>query len=258
MRQLKAPDSSYLVRAVLRVTDIFDVLSQSSDGVSLADVAKATDLPKSSAFRYLATLESRHYVEKDLETGNYRVGRALLPTRGRQLELLATRAHPVMAELRDRFGETVNLGVLDGDRISYIEILESPKSMRLAARPGDRHPIHSTALGKAIAATLPSSVVTAILADEGMPQLTTRTITDPELYLKELDQVRDLGYALDDRENEEDGRCVATSLPGVGLPAAISISAPESRLAMREVKEVAAALAGAAWEISRDARRDYA
>jgi IclR family acetate operon transcriptional repressor len=235
--------------------DVFDALAASPDGVSLGEVANVTELPKSSAFRYLTTLESRHYVEKDPETGNYRMGRALLPTRGRQLDLLATRARPVMGRLRNRFGETVNLGVLDGDRISYIEILESPKSMRLAARPGDRHPIHSTALGKAIAATLPSSVVAAILEGEGMPQLTPRTITDPELYIKELEQVRDLGYALDDRENEEDGRCIATSLQGVGLPAAISISAPASRLAMEEVNQVAAALAEAAGEISRDSGR---
>jgi len=257
VRQDTASESPYLVRAVLRVMDIFDVLTASPDGVSLGEVARATDLPKSSAFRYLATLESRNYVEKDRETGNYRVGRALLPTRGRQLELLATRARPVMAELRDRFGETVNLGVLDGDRISYIEIIESPKSMRLAARPGDRHPIHSTALGKAVAATLPTSVVTAILDGEGMPQLTARTITDPEHYLEELAEIRDRGFALDDRENEEDGRCVATALPGLGLPAAISLSAPASRLAMEDVAQVARALGEAAWKISRDTRRDH-
>lgn len=257
MRQDTGIESPYMVRAALRVMDIFDVLADNADGVSLGDVARATGLPKSSAFRYLATLESRHYVEKDRENGNYRLGRALLPTQGRQLELLATRARPVMAELRDRFGETVNLGVLDGDRISYIEILESPKSMRLAARRGDRHPIHSTALGKAVAATLPTGVVASILEGEGMPQLTPRTVSDPDRYLEELEEIRDRGFALDDRENEEDGRCVATAVPGVGLPAAISISAPASRLAMEDVAEVARALGEAAWEISRDTRRDH-
>lgn len=242
VRQDTATESTYFVRAVQRVMDIFDVLGNNPDGVSLADVAEATDLPKSSAFRYLTTLESRNYVEKDRETGNYRIGRSLLPTRGRQLEMLGERAGPVMEELRDRFGETVNLGVLDGDRISYIEILESPKRMRLAARRGDRHPIHSTALGKAIAATLPEAVVTSILVGEGMPQLTPRTITEVDRFLVELEEIRQRGYALDDRENEEDGRCIAAALPGADLPAAISISAPASRLAMEEVEEVAAAL----------------
>lgn len=246
------------MRAAQRVMDIFDVLAVSPDGVSLADVAEATNMPKSSAFRYLATLESRNYVEKDRDSGNYRIGRALLPTRGRQLELIAARAHPAMRELRDEFGETVNLGVLDGDRISYLEILESPKSMRLAARRGDRDPIHSTALGKAIAATLPEPVVTSILVGEGMPQLTSHTITDVDRYLDELNGVRERGYALDDRENEEDGRCIAIALHGVELPAAISISAPASRLSIDDVDKVASALAEAAGRVSRDTRRDNA
>lgn len=257
MRQDTSTESTYFVRAAQRVMDIFDVLTTSGDGASLADVAEATKLPKSSAFRYLTTLESRNYVEKDRDSGNYRIGRALLPTRGRQLELLAARAHPAMRELRDRFEETVNLGVLDGDRISYLEILESPKSMRLAARRGDRDPIHSTALGKAIAATLPEGTVTSILTGEGMPQLTSRTITDVDRYLLELIEVRERGYALDDRENEEDGRCIAIALH-VELPAAISISAPASRLPLDDVEEVAGALTEAAARVSRETRRDDA
>jgi IclR family transcriptional regulator, acetate operon repressor len=258
VRQDPGSESSYNVRAVQRVMDILDVLTQRPDGVSLGDVAAATDLPKSSVFRYLTTLESRNYVEKDRESGDYRMRRAFLSAPGRQLELLAARAHPVMDELRKRFGETVNLGVLDGDRISYIEILESPKSMRLAARRGDRHPIHSTALGKAVAATLPFTIVTNILDSEGMPQMTPRTITSVDAYLAELEQIRARGYAIDDRENEDDGRCVAIALPGVEFPAALSISAPASRLSMEEVDEVAAALTEAAWRISRDTRREHA
>lgn len=255
MRQDAATENSYFVRAVQRVMDIFDVLADNPEGVSLADVAQATDLPKSSAFRYLTTLESRNYVEKDRESGNYRVGRSLLPTRGRQLEILAAQARPVMEELRDRFGETVNLGVLDGDRIAYIEILESPKHMRLAARRGDRHPIHSTALGKAIAAILPKEVVLSILEDEGMPQLTPRTITDVDLYLKELEEIRHRGYAVDDRENEEDGRCVATAVTGMHVSAAMSISAPASRLPMENIGEVAAALTEAVRRVFPETRR---
>lgn len=250
MRQSESTESTYSVRAVQRVMDIFDVLQQSRDGVTLAAVAEAADLPKSSAFRYLATLESRHYVHRDEETGTYRLGMAFLSTLGRQLEMLAARAAPVMRELRDRFEETINLGVFEGDRVSYLEIVESPKSMRLAARKGDRHPIHSTALGKAIASTLPEEPVRAILAGEGMPQLTPRTITDVAGYFAELEEVRRRGYALDDRENEEDGRCVAVVIPGSEPPAAISLSAPASRLTMDEVQVVASALEDAARRIS--------
>jgi IclR family acetate operon transcriptional repressor len=149
---------------------------------------------------------------------------------------------PYLQRLRDHFQETINLGVLSGHRVTYLEILESPKSMRLAARRGDRDHVHSTVLGKAFAAHLPQDQVLTILAAEGMPKLTPRTITDPDAHLEELRAVRERGYALDDRENEEEGRCLGVPILGYSLPAAISLSAPQSRFALDHVDNVAAEL----------------
>jgi IclR family acetate operon transcriptional repressor len=234
--------SSYSIRAVHRVCDILDLLQQSPDGVALPDVASVTRLPKSSAFRYLATLEQRRYVEREPASGSYRAGSALLPLRAHEPELLARRARPHMERLRDRLEETVNLGMLEGNRVIYLEIVESHRAMRLAARRGDRDPIHSTALGKAIAAWMPEERVRAILGVAGLPRLTQRTITDLRSYLAELAQVRERGYAVDNGEHEIDGRCVAVPVADGNLPAAISLSAPASRFAMNQVEEVAATL----------------
>lgn len=242
----------YAVRAVLRVLDILDVLQSSRDGVTLSALAEAVDLPKSSMFRYLSTLEARGYVERDPLTGNYRFGRDLLPSHTRHLEMLATRARPLLERLRDRFGETINLGVLDGNRVTYLEIMESPRAMRFAARKGDRDPVHSTALGKAIASCLADRQVRAILATEGMRRLTSRTITDPARFLRELGVVRERGYAVDNGENEEDGRCVAVTIPGSGVAAAISLSAPAARFSFTGIEEVAAALREVAERLSRE------
>jgi IclR family acetate operon transcriptional repressor len=240
------PERSYAVRAVDRVCSVLNLLQESSEGVSLMDVAAATGLPKASAFRYLWTLESHRYVERDPVTGLYRFGLAFLPLQARQLGLLRQRALPHMEKLRDEYGETVNLGLLDGNRVIYLEIVESLKSVRLAARPGDRDALHSTALGKAIASSLPAKRVRAILAAERMPAATSKTITDPEIYLRELEAVRRDGYALDNGENEPDGRCVAVPITSLGLPAALSLSAPAARLPLRRVGDVAGALARAA------------
>ncbi len=234
--------SSYSIRAVHRVCDILDLLQQSTGGVALPDVARVTRLPRSSAFRYLTTLEQRRYVERDPLTGNYRAGSALLPLRAHEPELLARRARPHMEQLRDKLQETVNLGMLEGDRVIYLEIVESRRAMRLAARRGNRDPVHATALGKAIAARIPEERVRAILGTAGMARLTERTITDPQSYLAELARVRERGYAVDDGENEIDGRCVAVPLDGGNLPAAISLSAPASRLAPSQVETTAEAL----------------
>jgi IclR family transcriptional regulator, acetate operon repressor len=234
--------SSYSIRAVHRVCDILDLLQRSPDGAALPDLAVVISLPKSSAFRYLATLEQRRYVERDPVTGAYRAGSALLPLRAHEPELLARRMRPHMEQLRDKLEETVNLGMLEGERVIYLEIVESHRAMRLAARRGDRDPIHSSALGKAIAAWMPAERVRAILASGGMPPMTGRTLTDPEAYLAQLELVRERGYAVDDGEHDADGRCVAVPVAVGNLPAALSVSAPASRLGASQVEQVARAL----------------
>lgn len=239
----------YSIRSVQRVCDILDLLQESASDVSLVRIAEATDLPKSSAFRYLANLDARGYVEQNPETGDYRIGLGLLPLQTRQFDLLARRAQPYLERLRDEFEETINLGLLDGTRVIYLAIIESPKAMRLAARPRDRDFIHSTALGKAIASRLPEERVCTILDVEGLPRLTERTITDPDAYLDELKAVRERGYAVDIGENEPDGHCVAVPIRGSRLPLALSLSAPAVRLPTDGAPHVAAALTRVAAEL---------
>jgi IclR family transcriptional regulator, acetate operon repressor len=241
----------YTIRAAERVVDILDLLHRAPEGVTLAEVAASTAMPKSSAFRYLSTLEARGFVERDGSVGNYHLGVTLVPPRTPQLERLAAQARPVLAHLRDKLGETVNLGILDGARVAYLAIVESRRGMRFAARAGDREPMHSTALGKAIASLLDEERVRAILAAEGMPQRTARTITDPDLFIKEMDEVRRTGFAIDRRENEEDGCCVAVPVAGIRVAAAISLSAPAVRLSEEQAERAAPALRRAALRLSR-------
>jgi IclR family acetate operon transcriptional repressor len=247
----KRGDGAYTIRAVDRVCDILDLLLGDMDGVSLGQVADVTELPKSSAFRYLATLEARRFVERD-DDGNYQLGLAFLPFQSRQLELLTQRARPRLEQVRDKFEETVNLGMLDGHRVTYLDIVESLRSVRLAARPGDRDWIHSTALGKAIAAHLPVERVHDILAAEGMPRLTSSTITYPQAYMSELAEVRARGWAVDNCENEPDGRCVAVALVGSRLPLAVSVSAPAGRMPADRIEEIAAVLTDVAAQLTED------
>lgn len=248
-----AEERDYSVRAVERVCSILNLLQESIDGVSLIDVAQITDLPKSSAFRYLWTLEAHRYVERDPESGRYRLGLGFLGMQSRQLEVLRQRARAWLEKLRDELEETVNLGILDGDSVIYLDIVESRRGVRLAARRGHRDPIHSTALGKAIAAYLPQERVRDILHHAGMPRRTANTITDPDDYVAELARVRRNGHAVDNGENEIDGRCVAVALSGTRLPAALSLSAPAARFPLQDVESVAETLRKVAEQITTDA-----
>lgn len=243
--------NEYPIRAVDRVCDILDLLQEHADGVILTKIAAHTKMPKSSTFRYLAALEARQYVDRDEATGLYQLGLAFRPAQARDVEKFLELIRPDLEDLRRRSGETVNIGLLDGTKVEHIEVLESPNIMRLAARIGERAQIHVTALGKAIAAQLPVSRVLSILDSEGMPRINDRTITSKEDYLAELEKVREQGYALDDQEAQEDGRCVAVAIQDVGLPVAVSISAPAHRLRSEDVATEVARLKKTARAISR-------
>jgi IclR family acetate operon transcriptional repressor len=249
----ETPDQvGYSIRAVKRVCDLLDLLQREPGGASLARAAEVTNVPKSSAFRYLVTLEERRYVERDPVTGDYRLGLALLPMQTRQLDVLTRRARPYLDRLQAEFGETTNLGLLDGNRVVYLDIVESPHAMRLVASRGDRDALHSTALGKALAAKLPVDQVRSILRDEGMPRHTQRTLTTQREYLAQLDLVRKQGYAIDDEENEVGARCVGVALPSENLPLAISVAGPAARLTSARVPEIAERLQTAAHDLAAE------
>jgi IclR family acetate operon transcriptional repressor len=247
---LPVPDNRYSVRAVERVVDILEVLHEARDGATLGAVADATAMPKSSVFRYLSTLEARGYVERGPDGGTFRLGMAFRSAHTRQVDGLAARARPILERLRDRYEETLNLGVLERTRVMYLEIVESRRGTRFATRKGDREALHSCALGKAIAGQLEESRLRAILGAEGMPQRTARTITDPDVFVKTVEKVRRDGYAIDDRENEEDGRCVAVPVQGLWVPVAISLSAPAARFSEADAARAARPLQEAARRLS--------
>lgn len=238
-------------RSIRRTCLILRLVGQSSElGVGLQAIAEASQLPKSSAHRYLLVLEREGFIARDPVSQRYKLGLSFLALHTRQADWLVERARPLLEKLRDRWNESVNLGMLVGDFVIYLDIVESARTVRLAARRGDRDNIHCTALGKAIAATLPNERVLAILKATEMPRKTERTITDPKDLLAELAKVRSNGYAVDDRENEEDGRCVAVFVPGLGAPIAISVSGVASRFPMTRVAEVARSLMRVATELS--------
>lgn len=244
--------NAYPIRAVERVCDILDLLQRSREGVSLPDVAAVTSLPKSSAFRYLSALEGRGYVERDEQSALYRVGLAFQPQNTRQLEAFLAYASGPLRRLRDDTGETTNLGTLDGPLVVHSLVFESSQMMRLAARVGDRAPIHSTAMGKAMAAELPEDRVLRMLKAIEMTAYTNTTITTPEAYMTALEVVRQQGYAIDELENQADGRCVAVALQGMPFPCGISVSAPARRLTRDKVPGVAKQLRRVGLKLVRD------
>jgi IclR family acetate operon transcriptional repressor len=242
---------TYAVRAVERTLDILDVLAQSRDAMTSAAIAESVGVPRSTAFRYLSVLEARHYITR-VDDVRFRLGPAFLAFGRPVMDSLAATARPFLERLRDRYGETMNLGVLAGTRVLYGVVLESSRAVRLSARQGDLDFIHSSALGKAIAAHLSEDEVRAILASEGLPRLTAHTIVSVDAYLRELDGVRAQGYATDQSESEEGASCVAVAIQTTSTPSrtAISLSCPSARFDAELLDQLVGDLSKAANDIA--------
>ncbi len=228
----------YAVDVVDRAVDVLELLRDVGRPLSLQEISVRLEMVKSSTFRLLCTLERRGYVERLDGSGRYYLG---VQWRSFQQgfpahQPLTEVAVPYMRRLLEQFGETINLGVLREGEVLYLEMLESPHSFRMAAKVGSRSPVHSTALGKAIAAYLPADEVDALIS-RGLPPLTPRTITSPAAWKRELSRTKARGYAEDNGETELDASCLGAPIFGAGgqVIAAISLSGPASRVRAMKV-----------------------
>lgn len=248
-------EAAYPIRAVGRVCDVLDALNNAPDGASLTLVAEQTGLPKSSALRYLTTLEARKYVERDTDNGRYRIGLALRPDPKRYLDAIREAVRPQLAVLGERFGETVSLHVLDHSEVTVVEVAESAHPIRLVLNTGERSPLHTTAAGKAIATQLSEHRLCEILDQSGMPPRTEKSITAAEEFLNDVRQATKRGYGSEDSENYVGARAISVPLIDLPLLAAISLSGPSTRFTSKEATSVAVAFKKSVAEIASQLRR---
>ncbi|MGI5466995.1 IclR family transcriptional regulator [Streptomyces sp. CA-132043] len=221
--------------------------------VGVADLARAMELPKSTAQRTLTTLRAAGWIRPAAGTPTRWVltTKALLVGRRAAGELgLRDVAVPVMEELRRRTDETVHLAVPEGERIILIERLETSQPVRIILPLGQNLPAHASANGKAVLAARSDDAVERYLA-EGLAGYTGTTITDPARLRAEIEGIRRQGYATNGGEWRADVSAVAAAVRNdAGVPvASISVNVPTSRMAATSEKELGALVAAAAKEV---------
>src|SRR3974390_3107266 len=233
----------YKLEGLDRVVAIMDILGQSDDCMSLAEICKRMELRKSTAHRSLIALERTGLIER--APGNrYRLGLKLYDMGNRAVEQvdLRSRANPYLRRLALRVGETVHLGVLLRTRLVYLDKVE-PINRRVcvSSRTGTSNPVYSTSMGKAILAHPEPEEVSKIISEIQFTSFTSKTISTREELMGALDRVRRRGYAIDDEEMEIGTRCVgAPILDAEGRPvAAVSVSGSASRFAAHCVPGIA-------------------
>ena len=241
--------------AVERALAILEAVAQRSAGMTNSEISRKLEIPKSSASYILRTLEQRGYLRRERGTGKYVVGLKVLSL-GRGVQAgsdIKGAALPVMRQMVERSELTAHLAVLDHGEAVYIEKVESPGFIKMDTWIGRRMMIHSTSVGKALVAHLSASEVEAIVKEHDLKKRTPKTITVHSKFLRDLERVRERGYAIDDEENNLGARCVAAPVfDSFGrVVAAVGLSGATNQVDKARLPKIVEMVKEAARKISR-------
>lgn len=239
------------VQSVERAFGLLETLADAGGALGVSQLAQEAGLPLPTIHRLVRTLVDLGYVRQDASR-RYALAPRLIRLGEASSHLLGVWARPHLARLAAELGESANLAMLDGDEVVYVAQAESRQSMRMFTDVGRRVLPHCTAVGKALLAEMPAGAVREILGRTGMPRHTDTTITDPDVFARELAIAADRGYALDEGEQEIGVRCVAVSVPGAPARLAISVSGPQGRMSDALVERAVPMLHAAGSELSAD------
>jgi IclR family acetate operon transcriptional repressor len=217
------------VQSIERAFAVLELIAGNGGSMTLSRLATESGLPPPTLHRLARTLVDLGYLRQEASR-RYLLGpRLFLLTEGSSSMLNAV-VLPHLTHLVAEIGETANLAMLDGDQVAYVAQVPGRHSMRMFTEVGRRVHPHCTAVGKALLARSTDDEVRALLGRTGLPRHTAHTFTEPDEFLTELGRVRDLGYAVDEGEQEVGVRCVAVAVPGSTLRLAMSVSGPAPRM----------------------------
>ena len=229
----KVPERSGGVQSVKRAATILRMFGQDSPELGVSEVGRRLHLHKSTASRLLATLESEGFVERVPDSEKYRLGLELLRLAGQTPRFSDMRsiALPLLRELAERSGETVNLAVPDDDAVVNIEQVSGPYMVGGTNWIGRRTPLHCVANGKILLACRSRVDIERVLAAP-LERYTARTLTGKAALRADLARARAMGYAVALGEIEEGLHAVAAAIrdaQGRAI-AAVSVSGPAYRM----------------------------
>ena len=248
------PKDRYLINSILRSSNILRFLAEVKAHIKISELAHELRLDRSTTYRILLSLEKCGLVEKDKETGEYSLGLFAFEIGNAYLNRidLPKVSKPIMTDLALTVQETVHLAVLSGTEIVYVDKVDSPRPLGIMSKIGQRAPLHCTALGKVLLAFQHEDELKRIIHQLKLVPLTSNTIIAKKRLMEELRAIKRQGYALDNREIEEDVECIgAPILDHRGnVIAALSISGPQRKINTPQEKQFVSSVMKAAGLIS--------
>jgi IclR family KDG regulon transcriptional repressor len=201
-------------QSVYKTFEIIEYLSHHQGNVGLRDLAREVDMPPSTVHRFMASLKDLGYVWQEPKTSKYRLGMKFAWLGSKVLEnvQVADLTRPYMEELTADTNETTHLAILDGLEFVYVAKIDGNQAVNMRSRVGHRGALHSTAIGKVFLAYSTQQERSAILQQLDLSPRTKNTIVDKGDLIRQLEEIRDQGYAIDDEENEIGILCVGAPI----------------------------------------------
>ncbi|SNS87947.1 transcriptional regulator, IclR family [Streptosporangium subroseum] len=226
------------VQSLARGLSVIRAFSATSPELTLSEVARATDLTRAAARRFLLTLVDLGYVRTDgrlfaLSPRVLDLGYAYLSSLS-----LPEVAEPHLERLVAEVHESASVAVLDGEDVVYVARVATSRIMRVTINIGTRFPAHCTSMGRVLLAWMPPDDLDAYLEHAELRRLTSHTVTSPSILRTELDRIRSQGWAMVDQELEEGLRSIAVPLRERSgrVTAAMNISSHASRTTVESAR----------------------
>lgn len=239
MAPLKSPKIHNLPQTVERALDILEAFVDSKEALGITELSRRVKLNKSTTYRIVQALRARNYIHQDHQTNKYGLGYRTLRLASSFLNQNKLReiARTYLEELSRKTLQTVQLAILEGDKVVYIDQVEGTDIFQVRLRIGDRGPLHCTAAGKSILAFLAEGEVEKIFEKSKLLPLTNKTITSMNRLKEELRKIRRIGFSFSDQEYDKDLRAIGAPIIGNGsrVIGALALVAPYNRIKVKEV-----------------------
>ena len=207
-------DYLYTLKTLYNSLDVLESFNWGHPEMGVSEISERVHLHKSIVFRILYTLKERGYVEQSKRSKKFRLGLKCFEIGARSVNQLGlgTYIQPIIEKLALQVQETVNVGVLDGHDIVYLNKVVPQRPLRIEAQIGARFPAYCTALGKAILAYLPEEELESFMTNIELRKLTDHSISSPDELKAQLCQVRSQGYSWSDQELFEGVVCIGAPI----------------------------------------------
>jgi len=231
----------YSAPSVKKAFKILYAITEASNGLGISDLSKKLKIGKSTIHGITSALEEMGVLVRDPLYKTYTVGYSLLElcrTAYMKIELKDLARKP-MEKLMEKVGETIFLGVLNGDHVTIVDTVESRNEMKITSPPGTRLPLLAGATGRVLLSQIEKEKAKGIIQKKGLVRYTSKTVTDHRQFLREIEKAKKQGYAVDDEEYMTGVRAVSAPLLSASSPpAALWVVGFTSTLDDQKVKTV--------------------